>query len=52
MNELENGCHQETPQSTYQAPQVVLVGKASDLMRSSVLGYLYDAGGTYYVPYQ
>lgn len=36
----------------YQEPQVCIVGKASDIIKNSMNGYYYDAGGSYYVPYQ
>ncbi len=38
--------------SPYREPLLCVVGKASDLMKNSINGYLYDAGGSYYVPYQ
>ena len=36
----------------YKEAEIVIVGKANDIMKNSINGYLYDAGGSYYVPYQ
>ena len=43
---------QEECELRYEEPQVCVVGSANELMKNSVNGYLYDAGGSYYVPYR